>query len=66
MKFAEVFVGVSNEQAEAHVERVKHENKKKLDQLMIDQATILEDVQKLKTILYAKFGKSINLELDEA
>ncbi len=48
----------ATEYCEAEVERLQA----KIDQLESEEQTILEEQTKLKTILYGRFGKSIQLE----
>ncbi len=66
MKSGEIYVDVSNEEAESTVEKLKHETKVKLDELNQQQNQIMKELEELKTILYSKFGKSINLDISDA
>jgi len=61
----EVFVNVPNDEAEQYVDQQKDEMSKQLAALTAEQAQIIEQMAALKTVLYGKFGNSINLETTE-
>lgn len=65
MRVGEVFVNVPNDEAEQYVDQQKDEMSKQLAALTAEQAQIIEQMAALKTVLYGKFGNSINLETTE-
>jgi prefoldin subunit 4 len=65
MRIGEVFIDVDNDEAESAV-KAKHKSvKQQLTELVKERDTIVAEMTKLKAVLYAKFGKSINLEVNE-
>jgi len=65
LRVGEVFVNVPNDEAEQYVDQQKDEMSKQLAALTAEQAQIIEQMAALKTVLYGKFGNSINLETTE-
>jgi len=64
IKVGEVFMECSNEEAEEYVEAKKKEMEGEVKELLEERASLAADMEKLKALLYAKFGKQINLEVD--
>jgi chaperonin cofactor prefoldin len=58
----ETFVAVDTDQADAFLERKETELKRDRDALRQELTVVTDRMTKLKGQLYAKFGKSINLE----
>lgn len=58
----EAFFEVTEEEATAHCETLVEKFQSQLDGLASEQETIQNRQNELKTILYGRFGKSINLE----
>lgn len=58
----ETFFEVSEEYATEHCEAEVEKLQEQVDSLEQEEADILESQAKLKTILYGRFGKSIQLE----
>ena len=63
-QIGEVFVDMPNDEAEKLLEKAIEENAKSVTALEKDKATIVASMNDLKVQLYAKFGRSINLETD--
>jgi len=62
IKIGEVFISVSNEEAEEWAEKKKEEKTKEKEELLKQKEEIEIKMKELKTVLYGKFGKAINLE----
>jgi len=62
IKIGEVFVPVTNEEAEEWVKKEKKQQTSKKEKLTADKQHIEGKMKELKTVLYGKFGKAINLE----
>eukprot|EP00047_Mylnosiga_fluctuans_P004715 m.236137 g.236137 ORF g.236137 m.236137 type:complete len:133 (-) comp12932_c0_seq1:134-532(-) len=60
----EVFVEVPNDEAESFLERAIAENAASVAALEKNKTDIVAAMNDLKVQLYAKFGRSINLETD--
>lgn len=60
----EVYVDVSSEEAEKLVAGLTAENAANVARLEAEKASVLDQMGALKVQLYAKFGRSINLETD--
>merc|ERR1712216_976455 len=58
----ETFVHCDTDSAEEQLEALKNEAEAKVTEHETELATILTEMDELKTQLYAKFGKTINLE----
>jgi prefoldin subunit 4 len=58
----EAFFEVTEEEATAHCEMLVEKFQSQLDALASEQESIQKRQDELKTILYGRFGKSINLE----
>mmetsp|Transcript_16992 Transcript_16992/g.16402 ORF Transcript_16992/g.16402 Transcript_16992/m.16402 type:complete len:135 (-) Transcript_16992:164-568(-) len=56
------FFEVSEEEATEHCETEAEKMQGVVDTLEVEEEDILEQQKGLKTVLYARFGKSINLE----
>mmetsp|Transcript_35536 Transcript_35536/g.40479 ORF Transcript_35536/g.40479 Transcript_35536/m.40479 type:complete len:141 (+) Transcript_35536:75-497(+) len=56
------FLEVSEEYATEHCENMVEKLQNKVDELVQEEADIAKEQAKLKTILYGRFGKSIQLE----
>jgi prefoldin subunit 4 len=65
LKVGELFVHVSNEEADEKIKAVKEVRQKELAALREELEVISKQMEELKKLLYSKFGNSINLELDE-
>eukprot|EP00978_Attheya_sp_CCMP212_P023730 scaffold73224_cov58-Attheya_sp.AAC.4 len=62
IKLGEAFFELAEEEATEHCEGEVEKFQAKLDLLEEEESTILEEQGELKKQLYARFGKSINLE----
>lgn len=62
VRIGEVFMDVSNEEAEEFVKARKEATAKKGADLTAQKESILKQMDVLKALLYQKFGKQINLE----
>lgn len=62
VRIGEVFMDVSNEEAEEFVKAKQTETAKKIAELTEQKQAILKQMDVLKALLYQKFGKQINLE----
>jgi len=60
----EVFLEVSTSECEEFLEKETEKLKEEIESLVSQQETILSQMEKLKVILYEKFGRAINLEED--
>ena len=58
----EAFLEVSENEATEYCEKQVDELQARVDKLQSEQAEITAEQAKLKSILYARFGNSINLE----
>lgn len=58
----EAFLEVSEGEATEFCEKQVDVLQEKVDKLRIEEEEILQEQAKLKSILYGRFGKSINLE----
>jgi prefoldin subunit 4 len=65
VRVGEVFIDVPNEEAEEFVKQQLALNKEKLDKLLQSRTELVKKMDALKALLYAKFGKQINLESAE-
>ncbi|XP_071957627.1 prefoldin subunit 4-like [Antedon mediterranea] len=65
-QIGESFLGHSIEDTQALVESAKEEVQKDIKQLEKSTEEIRDTLKELKVQLYAKFGNSINLEMDDA
>ncbi|GAW80109.1 prefoldin subunit [Plasmodium gonderi] len=61
LSIGDCFFNVDTEYMEESLEQVKNEEKKNLKKLESDYKNMLNEKQKLKTELYAKFGNRIDL-----
>lgn len=62
IKVGEVFIQVSNEDAEEFVKQRKQDTDTEHAKLKEQREGLLKQMDALKAVLYAKFGKQINLE----
>ena len=62
VRIGEVFMDVSNEEAEEFVKEKKAAQEKKQADLVESRKQVIKQMDELKTLLYQKFGKQINLE----
>lgn len=58
----DAFFEATEEEATEHCEAEVEKHQAAIDELETEESDILEQQSELKTILYARFGKSINLE----
>lgn len=65
IKVGETFAPVENDDAAERVEALKEQAEKDLAAMQKKKEAMLADMNKLKAKLYAKFGKSINLDMSE-
>ena len=56
------FFETSEEEATAHCEETVEQYQEKIEELESEESELVEQQEGLKTILYARFGKSIQLE----
>eukprot|EP01006_Ploeotia_vitrea_P043232 TRINITY_DN66705_c2_g4_i1.p1 TRINITY_DN66705_c2_g4~~TRINITY_DN66705_c2_g4_i1.p1 ORF type:complete len:175 (-),score=108.83 TRINITY_DN66705_c2_g4_i1:69-593(-) len=63
-RVGEMFVHVSNEDAEEFVEKKLAETKEIVAKKKAQVSEMNDELNQLKSVLYAKFGKSINLEAE--
>jgi prefoldin subunit 4 len=61
-KIGEAFIQMTTAKAKEMIDRKESELKENLKDLDDEQSTINKELAKLKQLLYAKFGNSINLE----
>lgn len=61
----EAFLETSEEDATEYCESMVEKLQKQHDALQQEADTIVEEQNKLKVVLYARFGKSIHLEDDD-
>jgi len=61
-RIGEVFINMDSDQAESSTKSKLKNAKKHLKSLDAERTQITSEMQSLKSILYAKFGESINLE----
>ncbi|KAF7492968.1 putative prefoldin subunit 4 [Sarcoptes scabiei] len=59
------FIAVNKKEMETFIEIEKNKLKKKLDELDETLMPIKDEMSKIKSILYAKFGSNINLDSEE-
>ena len=62
LSLGDAFFEVSEEDATEHCENALEKYQCKVDELDAEESEILEKQAELKKLLYARFGKSINLE----
>ena len=62
IRVGEVYVRVSNEEGEEWVSKERAAVEEKKAKMEAEKADIERQMKELKTALYAKFGKAINLE----
>jgi len=62
IKVGTLYVEVSNEEAEEYVQECKAEQEEEIASLGKEKDTITSKMDKLKVLLYQKFGNQINLE----
>jgi len=62
IQVGQVFVHVSNEEAEEWAKAKKEETTAEQERLQKEKIDVESDMKELKSQLYAKFGKAINLE----
>jgi prefoldin subunit 4 len=60
----ECYIEMDSEEAEAKLQMLQDELVAELDAHGEDEKAIQKEMAELKVLLYAKFGKTINLELD--
>lgn len=65
IKVGQVFVSVTNEDADEYVQRHKSSVQSIVDELESQSRDIRAQMNELKSKLYAKFGNQINLEYDD-
>lgn len=65
IRVGDLFVQVTNEEAEEYAAQQKEEREAELAALTEEKAGLVVEMKKLKAILYAKFGGTINLETDK-
>lgn len=58
----EAFLQVSETEATEHCEQQVDLHQARIDKLQSEEEEIVQEQAKLKSILYGRFGKSINLE----
>ena len=64
IRIGECFLSVSNEHAEDYITNLLNDENKELKSLQKEFDTIKDNMSNTKSILYAKFGNTINLEED--
>lgn len=65
IKVGEVFIEVSNDDAEAWAKKVKKQVEEDVKKMEKEHKEIQAEMEELKKVLYGKFGKAINLENSE-
>jgi prefoldin subunit 4 len=65
IKVGEVFIQVSNEEAEQWTNKVKKQVEEDVKKMEKEHKEISNEMEELKKVLYGKFGKAINLENSE-
>lgn len=65
LMLGEAFLETPEDEATEYCEAAVERLQSKMDALTGEEEDILQQQQKLKVILYGRFGKSINLEDDE-
>lgn len=60
-----MYITVDNDEAESFVKEQKKKVKEELKKLESEKQELTKQMAELKMVLYAKFGKSINLESAE-
>lgn len=61
-RVGECFFDVTNEEAEEFVEEEEKDDAEDVETLREEQNTVKAEMEKLKSVLYGRFGNSINLE----
>ena len=61
----EALISVDDDAAASYIDQVEDEKKQEISENQVELDNIASEMKELKTFLYAKFGKSINLEEDE-
>jgi prefoldin subunit 4 len=64
LRVGNIFVSVSNEDAEERVEKLKETEEATLEALKEEHSGLRAQMDEIKVLLYKKFGDSINLEPD--
>lgn len=62
LRYGSVYVQGSEDAGNAFVERLQGKSRAEIADSELAMAAITDEMMKLKAILYAKFGNSINLE----
>lgn len=64
-QIGDVYLAMEQDAAEAHIEKKKEKIEKRFGDLKGELDTTVARMKELRVSLYAKFGKSINLEFEE-
>jgi len=64
IRVGELYVQVSNEEAEEYAAEQKAAREKEIEAIAEEKAKLRVEMNKLKALLYAKFGNTINLETE--